>query len=321
MSDKCQTQEVSLVATVTMRELVRDSKRVFDDLEAEGVPIVVTRNGRPFAALMPIDQEQAEALLIASTPEIIDTQRKAEQVIAAGAAKPLSEALEEVDSDQLTSVSAEPLSSLECRLGSVRDSELAENLAEEIFKTTQLITGTTLESVAKAQIRSRPSDAWIQRITHLNELLISISFQNELCRTLPIEKTLATPRWHSSSRKKAEGLEILRADEAMAAARTIVTKLNFEILENSTRRAPDEFEDIFETELRGGVAFARSYAMGDHDLPDILRKRAERERKQKEWEARQIDRARKQKEWETRQVDRARKQKELGDSQELPRPR
>jgi prevent-host-death family protein len=57
------------VPTVTVRELARNTAAVIQDVEASGRPALVTRNGRPVAALVAVDQAALEEWLLSRAPE------------------------------------------------------------------------------------------------------------------------------------------------------------------------------------------------------------------------------------------------------------
>ena len=52
------------MATVTLRELARNTASVLQEIEASRRPALVTRNGKPVAALVPIDQTALEDWLL-----------------------------------------------------------------------------------------------------------------------------------------------------------------------------------------------------------------------------------------------------------------
>jgi prevent-host-death family protein len=54
---------------ITMRELLRDPKAAFSEIENGGEPFVVTRRGHPVAALVPIDPSRVETAILAAAPE------------------------------------------------------------------------------------------------------------------------------------------------------------------------------------------------------------------------------------------------------------
>jgi prevent-host-death family protein len=52
------------MATVTLRELARNTASVLQEIEASRRPALVTRNGKPVAALVPIDETALENWLL-----------------------------------------------------------------------------------------------------------------------------------------------------------------------------------------------------------------------------------------------------------------
>jgi prevent-host-death family protein len=52
------------VASVTVRELARNTTAVIQAVEASGRPALVTRNGRPVAALVPVNEAALEEWLL-----------------------------------------------------------------------------------------------------------------------------------------------------------------------------------------------------------------------------------------------------------------
>jgi prevent-host-death family protein len=52
------------MASVTLRELARNTAAVIQAIEASGRPALVTRNGRPVAALVPVDESALEDWLL-----------------------------------------------------------------------------------------------------------------------------------------------------------------------------------------------------------------------------------------------------------------
>lgn len=58
------------MATVTLRELARNTASVIHGIQSSGRPALVTRNGRPVVALVPIDEAALEEWLLAQSPDI-----------------------------------------------------------------------------------------------------------------------------------------------------------------------------------------------------------------------------------------------------------
>jgi prevent-host-death family protein len=57
------------VPTITVRELARNTAAVIQEVESSCRPALVTRNGRPVAALVAIDEAALEEWLLAQAPE------------------------------------------------------------------------------------------------------------------------------------------------------------------------------------------------------------------------------------------------------------
>lgn len=56
--------------SVTIRELANDASRVIRDVADSGEPKLVTRHGRPVAAIVPFDDRQLAALLQEALPDL-----------------------------------------------------------------------------------------------------------------------------------------------------------------------------------------------------------------------------------------------------------
>jgi antitoxin (DNA-binding transcriptional repressor) of toxin-antitoxin stability system len=82
---------------ISMRELLRDPKQVFSDIEDGGEPFVVTRRGHPVAALVPIDPSQVETSVLAAAPEFLRSRREAEDARAEGRTAPLEAVARRLD--------------------------------------------------------------------------------------------------------------------------------------------------------------------------------------------------------------------------------
>ena len=83
MSDNVREQ-TSAATTIGSRTLHRQTKEILDRVEQTGEPVVILRYGRPAAALVPIDEEHAKTLVLASAPEL--RERRATQAAASGTA-------------------------------------------------------------------------------------------------------------------------------------------------------------------------------------------------------------------------------------------
>jgi prevent-host-death family protein len=72
------------MATVTLRELARNTASVIQGVQSSGRPALVTRNGRPVAALLPIDEAALEDWLLGKAPDITRVVAEADPDLAAG---------------------------------------------------------------------------------------------------------------------------------------------------------------------------------------------------------------------------------------------
>lgn len=72
------------MSTVGIRELAERASAVVSEVTASGRPMLVTRRGRPVAAVVPIDEEELLDYVLASAPEYVADMRTADSAIAAG---------------------------------------------------------------------------------------------------------------------------------------------------------------------------------------------------------------------------------------------
>lgn len=87
------------MATFSIRELARNASRVVDDVTRTKRPALVTKRGTPIAAVIPLDAEDIEDLVLARAPEILEDLAAGEADIDAGRTVPLHEALAELDAE------------------------------------------------------------------------------------------------------------------------------------------------------------------------------------------------------------------------------
>lgn len=86
---------------VKMRELLRSPNAVFDDLEKDGEPILITRNGDPLAMLTRIEPAEAMSAVMSALPEFIDRRRQAEFARSEGRVAPADAVLARLSSDAM----------------------------------------------------------------------------------------------------------------------------------------------------------------------------------------------------------------------------
>jgi prevent-host-death family protein len=72
------------MATVNIRELARNTSKVIDDVARRHRATLVTRSGRPVAAVIPIDSEALEDWILANAPEFVEGMRLADEEMKRG---------------------------------------------------------------------------------------------------------------------------------------------------------------------------------------------------------------------------------------------
>lgn len=85
---------------VGIRDLSRHVSRYLDDVIATRKPVVVTKHGRPVAAIVALDEEGLEDLVLAHAPEFVLAMREAEEEDVRGETKPMDEVLAEIDAEE-----------------------------------------------------------------------------------------------------------------------------------------------------------------------------------------------------------------------------
>ncbi len=72
------------MATVNVRELARNTSKVIDDATKRRKPTIVTRAGKPVAAVFPIDSDVVEDWILANTPEFVKSLKLADEDLKNG---------------------------------------------------------------------------------------------------------------------------------------------------------------------------------------------------------------------------------------------
>lgn len=88
------------MATVSIRDLANKASAVVDEVARSKRPAVVTKHGKPVAALVPIDQDALEDWVLANAPEFVANMDQADAEIARGErGTPLDDVLAELDDE------------------------------------------------------------------------------------------------------------------------------------------------------------------------------------------------------------------------------
>jgi prevent-host-death family protein len=87
------------MAFIGVRELSRAVSKVLTDLQRNGEPVIITKQGRPVAALVAVDQERLEDLVLAASPAAAQRRSKADEDLETGRAVRLAD-LPDEDADE-----------------------------------------------------------------------------------------------------------------------------------------------------------------------------------------------------------------------------
>jgi prevent-host-death family protein len=111
------------MAVVGIRQLSRDTSRVIKEFEETGEPVILTREGRPIGALVAVDQDQLQDLVLATAPGFRERHGQAKAEFESGEARPLAEAARERGID---------LSSAEAQVGLAEEGDEVEGEEGEV---------------------------------------------------------------------------------------------------------------------------------------------------------------------------------------------
>lgn len=87
------------MSAVSIRDLANNASGVVAEVAESGRPAIVTKHGRPVAAVVPINGEDLEDFVLAHAPEYVEGRRRAEAELEAGRTRSLDRVLAELDED------------------------------------------------------------------------------------------------------------------------------------------------------------------------------------------------------------------------------
>lgn len=82
---------------VGIRELANRASGVVDEVTRTGRPALITKRGRPVAALVPLDADELEDWVLSHAPEFTRSITEAEEDLAAGRGRSVFEVLDELE--------------------------------------------------------------------------------------------------------------------------------------------------------------------------------------------------------------------------------
>jgi prevent-host-death family protein len=83
-----------------IRAFSREVSRHIDSVVETGEPVVLTKRGRPVAAIVALDDDALEDFVLAHAPEFALGMRAADEELRRGETSTLAEILEETDDDE-----------------------------------------------------------------------------------------------------------------------------------------------------------------------------------------------------------------------------
>jgi len=259
------------MAVISVRALLRNAAAVFEGIDRDQEPVLITRHGRPFAALVPVDPEHAEAIILSSVPEFVESRRRAESARAEGRTTSLEAALHDLDTEEgaasdvpdvevgagnpldFIGLVRRPLPDLALVLGAER----AEEVDQVALQRVHQITSDVLEGAVAADLVSPDEQQSLAAtIEDLNARLFRLRLRHELARHLfqGIAAIAGNPIAASAVVTSSGGLlGKSLTDAALGDAASFVDSINVRNIESS-KRAGRLSPDIFEASLTASVS-------------------------------------------------------------------
>lgn len=94
--------------TMGIREFSRQVSSLVDRVGQTHEPVLLTKHGRPVAALIPVDAEGFDDFVLSHVPEFTLGMKAANEELARGETRPLDEVLAEIDREEEEAASARP---------------------------------------------------------------------------------------------------------------------------------------------------------------------------------------------------------------------
>lgn len=85
------------MATVSIRDLGRNPSQVVDEVVRTERPAIITRHGRPVAAMIAVDADGLEDFVLANAPEFVRSARAADGDLRAGRVRPADVVFSEIE--------------------------------------------------------------------------------------------------------------------------------------------------------------------------------------------------------------------------------
>ena len=84
------------MGTIGIRDLSRNASQVIDQVSSTGSPMIVTKHGRPVAAIVAIDPDALEDFVLATAPEDVAARQAADADLAVGRTRAAAAVFEQI---------------------------------------------------------------------------------------------------------------------------------------------------------------------------------------------------------------------------------
>jgi antitoxin (DNA-binding transcriptional repressor) of toxin-antitoxin stability system len=144
------------MAIVKMRELLRNPKSVFEELERSGEPVLLTRDGQAVAALFPVDPERAEQIAMAALPEFVQSRARARNARSEERTASAAELLGDFESRHGTGGGEPPATPVDAPMAIADNSSDSEAEVETaLVEDMEILFGETLSRELAGEVEER----------------------------------------------------------------------------------------------------------------------------------------------------------------------
>jgi prevent-host-death family protein len=223
MSDKCLTPRLRSasqeggedVAIIGIRDLVRKTTDILGRVEAGNEPFLITRHGKPVAALVPVDPSQAERYVLASSPDFL--QLRNEVAAEPQAVTPLEEVGAELGIEPES-----PEQLLPTFVYSMFTKDVVDQLETEATNGFADLSDSVMKTAQESGLIRQPSDA--ERVRELNYTLFSSVFNKAVADSVAVNVEDVAAGVEATRHKETFGKTL--ADDALEKTTAYVNAAN-----------------------------------------------------------------------------------------------